>query len=348
MPTKDRNLRERISNHLEERRKEHQSEKTVESAEYVLNRWAEGLVDAGLELSPRKMGEKELRLVFDIFKDNRAQVAAKKKSRRKKQDIDPETSLRYQFWCLSFVKTFLKREGNREIETVRIVRPHNMTVTRDWLDTSNREERMVWDYLNERGKPIERAMIALELGAGYRRVEVMRLKANDVHATYMDVNGKGRGGGKRRSTYLSPSVKSYLMPWLDERSRMINEAQRMDPNAYIPPEVFIHNRGKGGILKAYSESGLDGIMERILDGVEEMYGRDFNFSHHTMRRTLGRMLKKKGQPIENIQNILGHESPAMTYQYLGLDLDDQKDAFDVLEEANAFNTPKKGILRVSQ
>lgn len=344
MPAKDRILRERISNHLDERRKEHQSTKTLESAEYVLNRWARGLIEAGLELNPRKMGERELRLVFDIFKDNRSQVAFKKKSRRKKTEIDAETSMRYQFWCLSFVKTFLKREGNKEIDKVRIVRPQNMTVTRDWLDTYNKEERMIWEYLNQKGSPIERAMIALELGAGYRRVEVMRLKANDVHTNHMDVNGKGRGGGKRRSTYLTPSVRSALLPWLNERSRLIDEALRKDPLAYIPPEVFIHDRGKNGTLKAYSESGLDGIMERVLTGMERMYGRNFKFSHHTMRRTLGRMMKKKGQPIENIQQVLGHESPAMTYQYLGLDLDDQKEAFDVLEESSALNIPEKGHL----
>ncbi len=56
------------------------------------------------------------------------------------------------------------------------------------------------------------------------------------------------------------------------------------------------------------------------------------------------MLKKRGQPIENIQQVLGHESPAMTYQYLGLDLDDQKETFDVLEESSALNTPEKGHL----
>jgi len=189
-----------------------------------------------------------------------------------------------------------------------------------------------------------RAMIALELGAGYRRVEVMRLKVNDVHANHMDVNGKGRGGGKRSSTYQTPSVRSALLPWLNERSRMIDKALREDPLADIPPDVFILDRGKNRALKAYSESGLDGIMERILTGMEKMYGRDFNFSHHTMRRTLGRMMKKRGQPIENIQQVLGHESPAMTYQYLGLDLDDQKEAFDVLEESSALNTPEKGHL----
>lgn len=125
---------------------------------------------------------------------------------------------------------------------------------------------------------------------------------------------------------------------------MVHDALRRDPKAMIPQEVFIHNRGNRGALSAYSESGLDSVMERIINGMEEMYGRDFVFSHHTMRRTPGRTLHKKKQPIENIQHILGHEFPAMTYQYLGLDLDDQKEAFDVLEESSALNTPEKGHL----
>jgi integrase len=126
---------------------------------------------------------------------------------------------------------------------------------------------------------------------------------------------------------------------------MIQDALRKDPKAMIPQEVFIHNRGKRGALSACSESGLDGVMERIITGMEEMYGRDLVFSHHTIRSTLGRILHKKKQPIENIQHILGHESPTMTYQYLGLDLDDQKESFDVLEEhIKDSASSKTGIL----
>ncbi len=342
MPSKDRILRERIKNHLEERRVENQSIKTLESAEYVLNRWMKGLIDAGLELNPKKMGERELRIVFDIFRDNHAHKAITKKSRCKKPELNPETSDRYRFWCLSFVQTFLKREGNKNIEKVRIVKPQNMTIMRDWLDTKQEEEQLVWKYLSEKGTPIQRALIALELGAGYRRVEVMRLKLKDVHPTRLDVKGKGRAGGKQRTTYLAPSVRAALEPWLDQRSGMVSKALKADPQVEIPPEVFIHNHGKGGKLSTYSESGLDGILERVLIGMEAMFGRDFTFSHHTMRRTLGRKLHKKKQPIENISKILGHESTTTTLDYIGVDLDDQEESFNALEEEYAQKPLENG------
>ena len=48
------------------------------------------------------------------------------------------------------------------------------------------------------------------------------------------------------------------------------------------------------------------------------YGRKFDFSNHTLRRTFGRKQWKLGTPIETISEVLGHESVDVTKNYLGL------------------------------
>ena len=117
----------------------------------------------------------------------------------------------------------------------------------------------------------------------------------------------------------------------------------------IPSQMVIHNRSKRGCLTAYGETGLDGVIDRVKDGMREKYGRDLAFSNHTLRRTCGRRLWKQGVKIEIIQNILGHESPAMTYQYLGINLKDQDETMQSLDGyINSLTLQKKEILGVSQ
>jgi len=325
MPSAYWTLQSRIKNHLERRRIRNDSAKTLEGCAFVLYKWAKGLKDEGLELNPRKMGEREVLYVFQLFKGRPS----------------------YPFWCLSFVNNFLKKEGNPVVDTLDLAKPPSSRINVDWLDDD--EERMLWNYVFTDCSPLERAVISLELGSGLRRVEVMRLEADKVLSTTFEVRGKGRRGGKVRTIQLSSTVRNSLNEWMIERSIMIVEARKANPNAKIPPEMIIHNRAKRGALKAYGESGLDGIVDRVRKGMEEKFGREFTFTNHTLRRTCGRRLWKQGVKIEIIQNILGHESPAMTYQYLGINLKDQDEAMRSLDGyINGLTPPKKEILGASQ
>lgn len=325
MPSAYWTLQSRIRNHLHKRKIRNDSVKTLEGCEYVLMRWAKGLKEAGFELNPKIMGENEVLFIFELF---------------------PGTPT-YQFWCLSFVNVFLKKEGNPIVETLDLTKPPSARINVDWLDEE--EERMLWEYVMTDCSPLEQVVIALELGAGLRRVEVMRLEADKVLDSTFEVRGKGRRGGKVRTMQLSCTVKGVLQKWSIQRTILIAEAMKKKPNQKVPPQMIIHNRSKRGCLSAYGETGLDGIIERVKEGMRKKFGRDFDFSNHTLRRTCGRRLWKQGVKIEIIQNILGHESPAMTYQYLGINLKDQDEAMRSLDGyIKSLTPPKKEILGVCQ
>lgn len=316
MPTKYRALQQQIENHLGRRKVRNDSLKTLEGCKYVLNRWAKGLKDAGLELNPKKMGEREVLIVFNIF---------------------PGAPV-YQFWALSFVNVFLKKEGNPIVDTLDLVKPQSSRNNVSWLDDD--EEQMLWNYAKSDCSELERAVIMLELGSGLRRVEVMRLEAGKVLSSTFEVRGKGRRGGKVRTIQLSENVKQALNEWRIKRSEIISEAQKINPLVKVPLEMIIHNRTKRGCLNPYGETGLDEVVDRVRRGMEKKYGREFDFSNHTLRRTCGRRLWKQGVKIEVIQNILGHESPAMTYLYLGINLKDQDEAMNALDQYVKSLTPK--------
>lgn len=325
MPSSYWTLQSRIKNHLDRRKMRNDSVKTLKSCKGILMRWAKGLKDAGLELNPNKMGEREVMYVFDLFKGTPT----------------------YQFWCLAFVRVFLKKEGNPVVDTLDISKPPSSRINVDWLDEE--EERMLWQFVMTSCSPLERAIVILELGAALRRVEVMRLEVDKILDNTFEVRGKGRRGGKVRTLQLSATVKRALDEWAIQRSIMIADAKKVNPSTIVPPQMIIHNRSRGGGLSGYGETGLDAIIERVRDGMKAKYGRDFDFSNHTLRRTCGRRLWKQGVKIEIIQSILGHESPAMTYQYLGINLKDQDEAMQTLDLFIKGLTPRKTeILGASQ
>ncbi|MFA6870363.1 MAG: tyrosine-type recombinase/integrase, partial [Methanomethylophilus sp.] len=54
------------------------------------------------------------------------------------------------------------------------------------------------------------------------------------------------------------------------------------------------------------------------------------FANHTLRRTFGRTLWLAKTRVETIASILGHEDLRTTVKYLGIKLDDQRDALEKL------------------
>jgi len=279
------------------------SEKHIESAEYILyKRFAKPLQEAGLELSVRKIGEREIMFLMNH------EFGGIKKTR---------------FWYLSIVSTFLKKNGNGIVDSLDLQRPQDERINVDWL--TDTEEGQVWDYIMNHATPLERGILTLELGAGLRRIEVMRLTVGSVRDGTMDVLGKGRGGGKPRTILIGNVVRESLDIWMEERQRMVIAKIRRSPKAAVSDHVFVHD--KNGIHE-YSENGMDRILDGVKVKMKALYGHDFTFSHHTMRRSFGRRAYFNGARIEEIQNIYGHETPAQTYKYLGLKAKDQKSVFD--------------------
>jgi integrase len=106
-------------------------------------------------------------------------------------------------------------------------------------------------------------------------------------------------------------------------------------------KTFVINRSIGEALKLYHES-LDGVSPgdpvflsrktvkgelkpitreaawQMLNRYANMAGLDDGIGTHTLRKTFGYHLYKKGVALEYIQKMLNHSSPAITLRYIGI------------------------------
>ena len=162
--------------------------------------------------------------------------------------------------------------------------------------------------------PLESLVVCLELEHGLRRVEVIRLRTEDVHLQdgYLTVRGKGRIGGKLRNVPFHPDFRSIYNRWMKERKQIIRRTTEGRTD-----RVLCY--AQGGKLRQYEEL-KGGAIDNRLHKVSKTTG--IQFSNHTLRRTFGRELFRSGVDIVVIANILGHVSTVQTMKYLGLDLED--------------------------
>lgn len=207
--------------------------------------------------------------------------------------------------------------GNYVFRTVKLLYQNDTRPTVDWLQTEQAIELLsMWKT------PLEEIIVNLELLHGLRRVEVLRLRVQDVHLDghYLDVHGKGRAGGKLRAVPFHPSFLPAYNRWMDERNKLLMTAENGKSD-----RLLIYVRGK----KVHEYETMKGkAIDAQLDGLNARMG--VRFSNHTLRRTFGRELHRSGVSLPVIAKILGHESTTTTMRYLGLDLTDMTDAMNKL------------------
>ena len=101
-------------------------------------------------------------------------------------------------------------------------------------------------------------------------------------------------GNKERKVYFDARTKIHLQRYLDERTDD-NEA------------LFV------SLLKPFDRLQISGVEIRL-----RKIGKELNFQKvhpHKFRRTLATMAIDKGMPIEQVQQLLGHQSIDTTLQY---------------------------------
>ena len=132
----------------------------------------------------------------------------------------------------------------------------------------------------------ERLVVALSLLNGLRPVETSRLRVRDLEmdprCPMMRAIGKGRHGGKERRIPINPLAHVELAP--------IVEGKRGEDPVY--PGTY---------------HSIDHDWRRIL-----ARARVASIGLYALRRSFGRISHDAGVPIEEIQAIYGHSSPATT------------------------------------
>ena len=137
------------------------------------------------------------------------------------------------------------------------------------------------------------AMIDLLASTGIRVGELVLLNRTDVDFVNRECIVLGKGN-KQRKVYFDARTKIHLQRYLSERT---------DDN----PALFVT------LNNPHSRLQIKGVEIRL-----QRLGRKLGLIRvhpHKFRRTLATMAIDKGMPIEQVQQLLGHESVDTTLQY---------------------------------
>lgn len=157
--------------------------------------------------------------------------------------------------------------------------------------------------------PRDLALIDLLASTGSRVGELVKLNRDDVDFENRECIVFGKGN-KERKVYFDARTKIHLQKYL---------ANRTDDNEAL----FV------SLIKPFERLQISGVEIRL-----RKIGRELGIhkTHpHKFRRTLATMAIDKGMPIEQVQQLLGHQSIDTTLQYA------------MVNQANVKNSCKKFI-----
>jgi len=152
-----------------------------------------------------------------------------------------------------------------------------------------------------RGKR-DHAVLAVLLGCGLRRAELVKLKIEDLeqreeHWVIVNLVGKG---GHVRTVPMPQWVKNAIDRWTASAGiasgsifRQVNKAGRIWGNGFSPKVIW------SVVRQAATKCAMPGI------------------APHDLRRTCARLCHEAGGELEQIQFLLGHISVQTTERYLG-------------------------------
>ena len=275
-----------------EKREAGLKDRTVSEYRRVNLRVLRMLEEAGLEIHPLRIGQRELNhLRFAIPTSG--------------------PNFRNQQYHVQLFVIFLNWTGN-PIKGPRW--PEGIRTHADWLN----EDGMETIRLAIRHDPELSMMFHLEGDLALRRVEVQRLRLEDFEGDIVHVLGKGRGPGKPRDLRAHPETDSYLAEFLIWREDLVRRALRRRPQQTVPSGLMLYSKNER--LGVCGRTALDSRLDRmrLISGVR--------FGHHTLRRTAAREWWKCGVPLETIAEMLGHRNTETTRKYLGIRIEDQREA----------------------
>ena len=139
----------------------------------------------------------------------------------------------------------------------------------------------------------DHAIIDLLASTGMRVGELVKLNISDIDFENRECVVLGKGN-KQRKVYFDARTKIHLQKYIKSRNDT-NEA------------LFV------SLQKPYNRLLISGVEIRLRE-----LGRKLNINKvhpHKFRRTLATIAIDKGMPIEQVQQLLGHQSVDTTLQY---------------------------------
>ncbi|MGI4830928.1 MAG: tyrosine-type recombinase/integrase [Janthinobacterium lividum] len=149
----------------------------------------------------------------------------------------------------------------------------------------------------------DRAILALLIGCGLRRAELLRLDVESLQQrearwVIPDMEGKGN---RVRTVTVPAGVKARIDLWTNA--------------AFITEGRIFRPVTKAGVVK-----GSAILDEKVVWRLVVRYARETELGKlapHDLRRTCAKLCRKAGGDLEQIQLLLGHASVQTTERYLG-------------------------------
>lgn len=152
----------------------------------------------------------------------------------------------------------------------------------------------------------DRAIVELLLSSGIRVAELHGMKKSDVDYANLEFKVIGKGN-KERTCYFNDVTKLWLQRYLEERG---------DDTC---PFLWVQTKTYHGKRKQF---GIHGI-ERMIRDTGRRAGVD-KVHPHRFRHTFATTALNKGIPIEQVQQLLGHEKLDTTMIYAKVAKEDVK------------------------
>ena len=162
-------------------------------------------------------------------------------------------------------------------------------------------------------------LFVLGINTGLRISDILALKWSSF------INGGGRllksGDQLNVVEIKTKKIKNFMI------NKSVAEALKLyyDSLGSLNPDdpVFSSRKTADGTLQSITRIAAWQMLNRYAN----MVGLDDGIGTHTLRKTFGYHLYKKGVALEYIQKMLNHSSPAITLRYIGITQDQLNDIY---------------------
>ena len=217
----------------------------------------------------------DLRLFLDSYQQNRSSVS--------KVTLDNIRRILSSFFSWLEDEDYIVKSPVRRIHKVKTGKSVKETFTDESLELMRDHCTNIRDL----------AMIDILSSTGIRVGELVKLKRNDINFECRECIVFGKGS-KERKVYFDARTKIHLQKYLAERT---DDCDALFVSLQYP----------------YRPLNISGVEIRL-----RKIGDELNIHRvhpHKFRRTLATAAIDKGMPIEQVQQLLGHQSIDTTLQY---------------------------------
>ena len=257
---------------------------------FIATKRLEGLADDTLGQYYRTVNNmfKELeKPLQDIKTDDIRYYLSIYQERRKVGKVTLNNTRRYLStffsWCTD--EDIINKNPMRRIKTIK----QQKTIKEPFSDMEMEQIR------NSANTVRNRALIEFLYSTGCRVSEVSRVEINDIDFVNNSLLVIGKGN-KQREVYITDKAMYWIKKYISSR----NDSKT---------SLFI---GKGS--EPLKKAGIEAIVKKVgkLAGVKKVHP-------HRFRRTMATNLINKGMPVQEVQQILGHEKLDTTMIYCKID-----------------------------